>query len=251
MTIPTSLPTRDAASTTSTSSQQTFLTTQKTVQVNTGGYLPWILGHDDGHHPSAIFLAPVGKVGFNTLTGSQSTNAIAPDGSTETLNFQSAYAFYSFGGRVGQMKLSASKARAPIIDSYLDITMGRYSNLPSFICHPKKNGIPLLSGSSCAADYGGVSTDYTDSRKDLYRLDMEGLIRIPIPATAIPFYIGLNANIGQHSIGAARLDHGYVTPDDIRIFFGTKFDIGTLLNSLKLGANTGSGTGSSSTSGSQ
>jgi len=50
-----------------------------------------------------------------------------------------------------------------------------------------------------------------------------------------PLYVGFNANLGQKTFAARRLDHGYAAPDDLEIFFGTKFDIGELL--AKLGIN--------------
>jgi hypothetical protein len=224
-----------------------LLTSQKVFRVGTGVYLPWIFGHSSGAHPDALFFAPLAKAGFDTVTGAGvSTNVILPGGTTGTLDFQTAYKFYAYGARLGNMSLSQSHNRAPLIEHYLDVTVGRYSNLQSYICHHLKAGAvpphPVVepTGTSCLVDYPGAfpaGTQVVDSRKQLYRLDFEGLVRIPIPATLIPFYIGFNANIAQHSWQAEYLDHGYAPPDDIRILFGTKIDIGTLLSSFKLGAN--------------
>jgi hypothetical protein len=210
-------------STSSSTSTSSILTSQKVVRVMGGIYLPWMLVHGHGDHPSGLFLAPVGKVGFDTLTGSgQTTVPLSGNGSsasTNTLYYQTAYNF----------------------DNYLDITWGRYSNLPSAICKTSTVQEPLSPASQCLADYPKLYTTGAnplypvDTLKRLYRIDIEGLVRIPVPATAIPFYIGMNANIGQHGIGTSLLDRGFSTPDDIRIFFGTKFDVGNLLSTLNLG----------------
>ncbi len=232
-----------------------FLTSQKTIRVSTGAYLPWVIGHSDGHHPNAIFFAPIAKVGFDTIAGSaQQSTVILPSGNVGTLNYESAYNFFSFGGRVGHMALSSSRSRAPLIDDYLDVTIGRFSNLGSFICHAVPHtgtstapGTGAFTNTSCLANYPGLYysngnssgvaiADVSDSLKRLYRVDLEGLIKIPLP-TSFPLYVGFNANIAQHTVGAARLDHAYAPPDDIRIFFGTKFDIGSFLTKFNLGAN--------------
>jgi hypothetical protein len=234
--------TTTSSTNTSTSTTSTLLTSQKVFRVETGAFFPWVVRHGPGEHPGGLFLAPVAKAGFDTLTGATSlSNVILPGGATGTLDFQSAYNFFVFGGRLGNMALSQSSKRAPQIEHYLDVTIGRYSNLQSFICHPAQAGQkPAPSGSSCSADYPSAFptlADAVDSRKQLYRLDFEGLVKIPIPATLIPFYIGFNANIAQHTVGAVKLDHGFAPPDDIRILLGTKFDIGTLLSSLNLGTH--------------
>ncbi len=222
-----------------------LLTSQKVFRVSAGVFFPWVLTHGPGHHPNGIFFAPLVKGGFDTVTGATSSpDVILPSGVQGTLSYQHAYNFFAFGGRLGNMELSASHDRAPKIDHYLDVTIGRYSNLQSFICHQFKPGqTPLgqLPGSSCATDYfafySGGPTNVVESRKQLFRLDFEGLVRIPVPLTAIPFYIGFNANISQHTVGAEALDHGYAPPDDIRILFGTKIDMGALLSTLNLGAH--------------
>ena len=40
---------------------------------------------------------------------------------------------------------------------------------------------------------------------------------------------------GKRVLLASGFDHGYAAPDDLEIFFGTKFDIGALF--AKLGIN--------------
>jgi len=227
----------------SSSGTSSILTSQKVLRVETGAYLPWVIVHGSGEHPNGLFIAPIAKAGFDTVTGANAaTNVILPGGTVGTLNFQSAYDFFVFGGRIGNMALSQSRDRAPQVEHYLDTTIGRYSNLQSFVCHTVpagRVGNPE-PGTSCPSDYPTLfpsASSVIDSRKSLYRLDFEGLVRIPIPASQIPFYIGFNANIAQHTLGAVHLDHGYAPPDDIRLLFATRIDIGSLLTSLNLGAH--------------
>ena len=248
----TSIPVSTAASTvtsttaTASTSSPTLLTSQKVFRVETTAYLPWVVTHGRGDHPNGLFFAPLARAGFDTIAGAATaTNVILPGGQTGTLNFQPAYNFYVYGARLGNMSLSASPDRAPLIEHYLDITFGRFSNLQSYVCKPVvtssiSSTTTAQPSAGCAAQYPTLASSGStliDSRKQLYRLDFEGLVKIPVPETLIPFYIGFNANISQHSWQAQNLDHAYAPPDDIRILFGTKIDIGTVLSSFKLGAN--------------
>ena len=63
-----------------------------------------------------------------------------------------------------------------------------------------------------------------DSRKRLYRVDIEGLLKIP----STLLYVGLNANIGQRQVMAEKLDPNFAAPNDLRFLFGTQFDIAQL-----------------------
>ena len=255
-TTSTSGTTSGTSTTAATGTASTLLTSQKVFRVETGLVLPWVVSHGHGEHPNGLFIAPLAKAGFDTVTGAGSqTNVVLPDGTTGTLNFQSAYKFYAYGGRIGNSSQSESHDRAPQIEHYLDVTVGRYSNLQSYVCNsfpssaivlpptpPATTPAPTAAQPSptCLAQYplpASSTSTLIDSRKQLYRLDLEGLIKIPIPLTAIPFYIGFNANISQHTVQSNQLDHGYAPPDDIRILFGTRIDIGTLLTSLKLPTN--------------
>ena len=175
---------------------------------------------------------------------------------------ENLYNFWEYGARIGHYAMTESSKIAPYTDNYLDIAFGPYSNLQSYICHRTPSIVTTTStgtiytpvagyapptnnmGTSCLNDYPsyysatvsplppgitpGAVWGPLDSRKRLYRLDIEGLLRIPYT----PLYVGFNANVGQKSLGAGRLDHGYAAPDDLRFLFGTKFDIGTALSKM-------------------
>ncbi|MFZ0272493.1 MAG: hypothetical protein WB524_22965 [Acidobacteriaceae bacterium] len=274
-----------------------LLTTAQTARFATGVYMPTLLQRWNWHGtPNALFLGPLSKVGFDSVTGPSTINVPAgtPGASSGgTVTLEPLYNSWGFGGRVGHMQLGGSESKSPNLTSYVDVSIGPYSNLQSYIC--KKTpadqvlvttsvtsstgtttttstqfvsalGYPTITGypgTSCAVDYptyyaqtvpngltfvippsttsGSTTVSYTDlmkysfqpydSRKRLYRLDFEGLLKIP----AAPVYLGFNANLAQKTVGAVMLDHGYAAPDDLEIFLGTKFDIGAVF--AKLGVN--------------
>jgi hypothetical protein len=235
------------------------LTSAQTARLGVGAYLPFLVTRWDYHRePNALFLAPLAKVGFDTVTGASQQTVILSDGTLGKINLENVYNFYAFGARVGHYQMTRSTRRAPELNSYLDIVAGPYSNLDSYVCHRTPatggNGKPYVgipgytpptnnASQTCTVDYptyysgtppvstSGAVWAPVDSRKRLYRLDLEGLLKIP----NTPLYVGFNANLAQKSLGATHLDHGYAAPDDLRFLFGTRFDIGTALS--KLGVN--------------
>jgi hypothetical protein len=267
-----------------------YLTTPQTAQFGAGVYMPTLLQRWAWRGtPNALFIAPIAKIGFNTVTGPTSINVPAgtPGASAAgSVTLESLYNSWSFGGRLGHFNLSRSENRSPELESFIDVSYGPYSNLQSYICKVTPanqvkatttngssapivstiqiaaNGYPQVTsypGSKCAADYPDyyvgvppsslmytIPTDtstvtYTDqkiysfqpwdSRKRLYRLNIVGMLKIPMT----PLNIGFSANLGQKAFGASKLDHGYAAPDDLEILFGTRFDIGQLLG--KIGVN--------------
>jgi predicted outer membrane repeat protein len=217
-----------ASSGTSTSS---FLTTQTTARLDAGVYFPILLTRWDwGGDANSLFFAPLTKIGFDTLTGPTSQTVTAANGmGTTTLSLENLYKFDGFGARIGHMSLTKTNRHAPETLSYLDVTIGRFSNLNSYICHPSAT-TSMLTGSSCVAQYG--AGNYADSLKRMYRVDFEGLLKVP----KTPLVLGFNANIGQEEIGAQKLDHAFQPPDDLRFLFGTKLDLSTLLSKINLGS---------------
>lgn len=204
------------------------ISSAQTARVEVGAYLPFLVTrwvYD--HQPNALFIAPLAKVGFDTVTGASSVSTILPGGTTDTRSYEQVYNFWSYGAKIGHMELTRTENKAPEVYSYLDIAFGPYSNLQSYICHAG-TADPTTTNSTCVNDYG--SGFGVDSRKRLYRFDIEGLLKIPKTF----FYVGLNANIGQKTLGATHLDHGFAAPDDVRFLFGTKFDIASVLTKFKL-----------------
>jgi hypothetical protein len=221
-------------------SNSTFLTSQKTANVTAGLYLPffltrWVL---DGNR-YAFSIAPIGKVGFNTLAAPTTQTVPLPNGAgTTTQTFQNVYNFYAVGFRLVNYKLTSEENRQPEVQTYFDIAFGRYSNLASYICRPVAAGhsAETFTGSSCGQYFPAVDGTIRamDSAKRLYRLDMDGLLEVP----KVGAFIGISANIGQRSVGASDLDTAFQPPDDVRFVFGYKTDVASVLK--KFGVSTSS-----------
>ncbi len=200
----------------------TFLTSQKTARLAIGTYLPFVTkvwtynGVRNG-----LFVAPLAKIGLDTPAApinqsqaqSQSSNAGNTLGTVVVpVNNASFYNFYAYGARVGHVALPApEKARdsdawsvneAPELNSYLDIAVGRFSNLPTFL----KTG------------------NYTR----LYRVSLEGLLKVP----STPLVIGVSANLGQANVGVNSAAIQKKAADDLRFLLGTKFDVGKITSYL-------------------
>ena len=263
----TAIPVSTLTATTPVTLSTNQLTSAQTARLGAGVYLPFLLTRWDYHQePNAFFVAPLAKVGFDTVTGPSNQSVILSSGVPGTIALENIYNFWEYGARIGHYAMTQSTRVAPYTDNYLDIAYGPYSNLQSYICHRTPSiatttttgGVTTTTygpvpgyqpptnntGSSCLTDYPsfydatlsplppGISSAAVwgplDSRKRLYRLDIEGLLRIPYT----PLYVGFNANVGQKTLGAGHLDNGYAAPDDLRFLFGTKFDIGTALSKM-------------------
>lgn len=96
---------------------------------------------------------------------------------------------------------------APELISYLDFIFGRFSNLETFIQGPNNSTL----------------------KTRLYRVALEGLLKIP----STPLSVGFSANIGQIEVGRGSNTITQRAGDDLRFFFGTKFDVGKLMDQLK------------------
>jgi hypothetical protein len=199
---------------------ETFLSSRKTARLAVGVYFPftwttWTYNNT----PNALFIAPLAKVGFDTPAGS--LNQVQPSSSTnngvttnamtvQAVNPTSFYNFYAYGARIGHYALTASTNRAPDLVSYLDVAVGRFSNLETLI-QPQ----------------GALPTNPVVRRR-LYRIHLEGLLKIP----TTPLVIGLNANVGQEAVGVGGGNIVQRAGDDLRFLFGAKFDVAKLLSHI-------------------
>ncbi|MGP8247040.1 MAG: hypothetical protein ACLQVN_21295 [Bryobacteraceae bacterium] len=103
------------------------------------------------------------------------------------------FRFYGFGARIGHFDLyDHPQPEAPELLIWLDVTVGRWDN---FRIYP--SGIP------------------NRVYERPWRFDAVGRLKIPYT----PFYVGGEVNVGPG-------------PDDLRIFVGTRIDIGKVLTSL-------------------
>jgi hypothetical protein len=196
--------------------------------VEVGAFLPFFVTRwRFDHRPYALFVAPLAKVGFDTVTGPSTINTISPNGQAQSQTFEQVYTYWNYGARIGHAELTNSSNHSPETKSYLDIGIGPYSSLQSYVCHGSNAASPLPTTSYCRqpGQTPFLVSNAVDSRKRLYRFDIEGLLNVP----KTPLYLGLNANIGQKTLGASELDQGYAAPNDVRFLFGTKFDLASVL----------------------
>ncbi len=185
-----------------TTNVQSVLASPKAGEWIGGASIPFVLTTwQFGSRPYGFSLGPIAKVGFITPVGSQTT------GTTQPTSNHSFYTNYGFGTRMGFHKLTPTSDTSPETLSYIDVLTGRYSNFDN-------NPYPL---------------DFTYRYSRPWRFNVEGLLRLP----STPFYMGFSANVHQNfGLGNSKtVDNAR---DDLRFFFGAKFDAGKLFETLKL-----------------
>jgi hypothetical protein len=192
-----------------------FITSRKAAMMQAGIYLPmywnftiWdrkvrVLGRSDRTETNALFIAPLAKGGILTTTGQQTAEA-------KQFGKDDVFNFFSYGIMIGHFRLHGTHTGsefipnpdiAPELISWLAITRGRWENFE----------VETPTGMKDAAGNDILW------RQRPYR--WEALGRLKIPET--PFIIGFDGNFGKG-------------PDDVRFLFGTRFDIGKILHTLKV-----------------
>ena len=191
-----------------------FISSRKAALMQVGNYFPIITTRWKWQRaPNALFIAPLVKIGFITPTGQ--TNATVDGQAVRPVNPEQFYTYYGFGGRVGHFKMAHTKDSAPELISYLDVIIGRYSNLETLA--------PVLDAAGHQVMENGQPATYPRRQ---YRVGVEGLLKIP----STPLVLGFSANVGQNLFLQKRVKSA---KDDLRFFFGTRFDVGRLLGQLQ------------------
>lgn len=171
-------------------------TSRETASLIAGAYAPFVVTTwVDRRDPYALTLGPVAKVGFDTPVSAATADA---SGAAE----RCFYTNFGFGSRIGISKMSYSKDVAPELVSYLDVVTGRFSN------------------------FDGPAADDRGAIHRPWRIQMEGILKVP----GYPLVMGFQANIRQN------LGFGHAwqvaAKDDLRFFFGTRFDAGNAIARL-------------------
>jgi hypothetical protein len=194
---------------TSASNGFTLVNSSNSVHVEGGVYAPFYFPWSRWtykHNPNALFLAPISKLGFDSLRGSatdqllQATAVAAGSQTAAQLNYQNAasalsrdvYRMMAFGTRLGVFTLAPTPHRAPELISYIDFTYGRFDNY----------FVPVYGSTTGMIHFP-------------WRFDITG--RLQIPST--PFYVGLELNKGTG-------------PDNLSIFIGARTDLSNMLGKL-------------------
>jgi len=118
------------------------------------------------------------------------------------------YNYYGYGARLGHYAMTGSSNESPELISYLDVIMGRFSNLESFV----------QDGNSGPENL----------RRRLYRISLEGILKIP----NTPLIVGFSANVGQEAVGFGNAHITQRAGDDLRFLFGARFDVAKLVSKI-------------------
>ena len=170
-----------------------FVATPKAALVAGGVYLPvytgWSSWEHDGHR-HALYFAPIAKGGFQTLVQSAQSGSSTTVSST-VIGGDTFFHFFNVGSRFGLYKFHDEDRNrvAPDQILYLDVTGGKYQNLPDLKPDGTVKDTPWLLG-------------------------LEGRFTIP----KVPVFLGFNST--------TNIRHG---SGDLRFLFGTSFDLGCLL----------------------
>lgn len=167
------------------------LTTRQAATLTGGVYLPYaITTWFNRKDPYALTLGPIAKIGFQTPISAAQVN-----GTLVTLNDRRFYVFHTYGGRIGVSRMSYSKDVAPELISYIDVTIGRFSNFDV--------------------------NDGSGKMRRPWRFQLEGIMKVP----GYPVVLGFQANVRQN-FGTGDDIQFRDARDDLRFFIGTRFDAG-------------------------
>jgi hypothetical protein len=193
-----------------------------------------------------ITLGPLAVAGFDTLlnpTPPTSTPSTGATITTSSANFSSVYDSWAGGGELSWVQQPGIRDESVRTFAWISATVGNYSNLPSYICTAKPGSIPAISAkyfsdpanpsTSCLVSpvpSTGTPTSYQvyASRQLIPRIDIAGNLNLP----NLPVVLGFDANLGQFAWRSNNLDIANKPGNDVRIFFGLRFDILTALGKL-------------------
>jgi hypothetical protein len=214
-------------STAATTSNLNLLTSQQAIKIQVGGNMPFRT-NGWNNRTNAFTYGPVMKASFDTLlnpsAGSASTTSTSGTTSTTLTsgNFSSVYSSWLVGVRTSWDQFPASTDKSPKTLAAFEVSMGQYSNLPSFECVGKGKGGALPTGaiSACTVDI---------SRTLVPRLDISGFVTFP----NYPFVLGFDANLAQYGIFApSNIDYLNKPGNDVRIYVGYTIDLSTAFKML-------------------
>ncbi len=243
--LPVSAPvtTNQAGSTPATGGAQTStlnaMSAPQSVDFSVGSALYWRATRFF-NNSNFFLIGPVVAGGFDTVLNPASSAAVVTAGGTtalQTTAFSPLYSYSEAGIRIAWADMNRRTDEAPRPYTEFDFTMGEFSNLPSYVCLSGKPYGPVLASAptntGCAVPVaGGYRLDA--SRTLIPRMRVAGYLRLP----QYPFVMGLDANLGQYSVGAHHnlVDMLSKPGNDVRVYFGLTIDPTTALK--KLGVDT-------------
>jgi hypothetical protein len=199
-----------------------LLSNGQAAALQVGAYFPFIFDRwDHKERLFSLYVAPIAKVGFYTLTSAGSSTSQTAENATRGSG--TFFPFYAYGLRVGHYREyetwdgRADRSRAPEQLSYLDIMYGKWGN---FEYLAPFNFTPTASP-TCTLPASDPTTAACDQRQRLWRYGFEGLLVIP----NTPLVVGLSANVAAQKPKGGTPGAIFLSPpDDLRFLFGVRFD---------------------------
>ena len=213
-----------------------ILSSQESFRVLGAIAVPFRTWKGDDQH--SFFSAPVLKAGFDTLLNPSATGSSSSSTSTTsaTATFAPVYSEYSAGYRMGYRKYPARKEGTPQTITQVDITLGRYSNLQSYVCGASESGVTSTTeptNTICFTPQTPNAGSYIlekQTRITLSRVEVEGFFSFP----KTPFVLGLDANLPQSLRPPKNLDLANKPGGNVAIYFGVSGSLTSFFNNLKL-----------------
>ncbi len=206
---------------------QSYSQSAKAASLQAGVYVPllsraWVRGPKENY---SLFLGPLAKTGFVTLTDSIAV-ADATNASASQQVSGRFFTNHSYGTRLGVFRHRPSKDSAPELIHWVDITLGKFGGFEAF--RDARRQQPNLYP---PADLSMSSPQFITQRA--WRWQFEGLLKVP----HTPFVLGFNANVGRGAVKAfadanKALFHFAQPRDDLRFLFGAQFDFAKLMRLL-------------------
>ena len=204
------------------------------------------------HKTNWITVAPLAVGGFNTLlnptTAAAATTNSNGGSSTTTSAFSTVYNSQAIGAHFGWDLYPKRTDEAPIEFSWINLTIGKYSSLPSWLCTampgstPGSNAYKFITASNSSAPTtsclvtppptSSTTGPYTvyESRKVIPRFDIAGELSLP----SYPIVFGYDANLGQYikRFYGNEIDSQNKPGNNVRFYFGLKLNITKALSKL-------------------
>jgi len=215
-----------------------ILSTQESARVMGGLFVPFPTFKTSDNNNS-YFVAPLAKAAFETLLNPAATTSSSTQGANSVIaTFAPVYGYYAAGLRLGMRKYPTGTDAVPETLFQGDITIGKYSNLQSFVCGPT-TATPIATGQTSTNTYCSLPVTTTNGtppvttttyniypqyRRVLPRMEFEGFFRFP----NWPFVLGLDANLTQAALSPGNLDIMNKPGGSVAIYFGITGNVSTL-----------------------
>jgi hypothetical protein len=226
------------------------LSSQQSVRGAISLYAPMKVVHWN-HDLDYFTWAPLARAGVGTLLNSSMSSSIGGNSGSAptqiaTTTFAPGLYFWGLGARIAWDRMGKDMDKAPQTITQFLMTVGEYSNLPSYVCKPTTgntnpyatSGTPAITTACSQFQVTGGPTSADPTAKYNYygyfrtvrpRLDVEGLAKLP----GYPFVLGLDANLEQYAVfKKPNLDYLNKPGNDVRIWVGISVDIRTLVSKL-------------------